>query len=234
MTIEKEFSILLIEDDIQLAFFVKTALEREGYQVNTIYNGAHGLKEALENSYSLILLDINLPETNGIVICKSVRSKSNIPIIIFTAQNKTQEKVAGLDAGANDYITKPVEVDELLARVRVHTRKTEYIGTNLKKLNNELVFLDLTVNTNTREVIRNKTAINLSPKEFDILLYFMKNPYKILSKQQVFEEVWKCSFNSDSDKRLIDEHIHKIRKKIHFPDYPKLLHTAYGIGYILK
>jgi two-component system OmpR family response regulator len=246
----KTEKILIIEDDIQLTLFIKSVLERDGYHIKVINNGTDGLKEALNNIYSLVLLDVNLPGMDGVTLCRNLRNSSQVPVIIFTAQNKIYEKVAGLDAGANDYITKPVEVPELLARVRAHLRIQGKIKLKaLQPVNGEierapsliagsinelLIFNNLKLNSETREVLRENRVIHLSPKEFEILFYFMKNPYKTLTKQQVFEEVWQCNFNNFSDKRVVDEHINKLRKKIHLSDLPKVLHTIYGVGHILK
>lgn len=230
MNSETEHNILIIEDDIQLTFFIKKALEREGYNVSSFYNGEDGLNEALKNVYSLILLDINLPVYSGMYICKKIRELSEVPIIFFTAQDRLHERVEGLDAGANDYIVKPVEVSELLARVRANLRTKS----NIISKHTKFQFNHLSMDINTRMVNIKDTEFHLSPKEFDILLHFMKNPNITLTKQQIFEGVWQNSFNNQSDKRVIDEHINNLRKKIHLDNYPKLLHTVYGIGYILK
>jgi two-component system response regulator ResD len=235
--------ILIIEDDIQLTFFTRTILEREGYCVKIFNNGTDGLHEALKSNYSLILLDLDLPGTNGITICKKIKQVSDVPIIIFTGQNTVHEKVEGLDSGACDYITKPVEAEELLARVRAQLRKP---GQNIKfssgrlaftdkvEKNLELVFYGLKLNPETREVSREDTEIHLSPKEFDILYYFMKNPFKTLTKQQVFEEVWRRDFYNPSDNKVVDEHINKLRRKLHLPEFSRILHNIYGVGHILK
>ncbi|MEK7433762.1 MAG: response regulator transcription factor [Cyanobacteriota bacterium] len=238
--------ILIIEDDIQLTFFATTILERDGYQVKTFYNGKDGLDNIFEDNYSLILLDIDLPDIDGIQICKKIREVSDIPIIFFTAKNKVHEKVKGLDAGANDYITKPVEVPELLARVRAHLRnknciKDTFSDSNREKeniINNSIeckyTFNTLVLNPINRIVSRDETNIHLSPKEFDILYYFMKNPNKLITKQQIFEKVWDAQFDNFSDKKVIDEHLNKLRKKVHLDNMPKLIHTIYGVGYILR
>jgi two-component system response regulator ArlR len=246
MQAEIQSKILVIEDDTQLSFFVRTILEREGYLVKALTNGTDGLREALNEYYSLILLDINLPGKDGISICKKVRTISDVPIIMFTAQGQIYEKVAGLDSGANDYITKPVEVAELLARVRAHLRNTKKNNLNIKDLpqnissvvkerqKSKFVFNGLILDTETREVVRDFIEIHLSPKEFEILLFFMKNPNKTLTKKQVFEEIWGSNFNNISDRRIIDEHTNNLKKKINLSGHPKLIYTIHGVGHILK
>lgn len=233
---DKNYRILVIEDDIQLTLFIKITLEREGYNVNTFYKGESGLSEALKNKYSLIILDIDLPDIDGISICKKIRENSDIPIIFFTAQNRLNEKLKAFEAGANDYIPKPVEVPELIARVKAHLRSsdTTVISMPVKECKNEYIFNDLKVDVSTRKVIRSNVDIHLSPKEYEILLFFMKNSNKILTKEQIFEEIWKMEFNNVSDKKVVDEHLNKLRNKIHLPDKPKLIHTIYGVGNILK
>lgn len=234
--------ILIIEDDIQLTFFATTILERDGYQVTTFYNGKEGLDSFIEDKYSLVILDIDLPDLDGISICKKIREISNVPIIFFTAKNRVHEKVKGLDSGANDYITKPVEVPELLARVRAHIRTKTYEKDILennetskeKYSNEEYSFNNLIINTSTREVSINNINIHLSPKEFDIIFFFIKNPNKLLTKQQIFEEVWGSKFDNFSDKKVVDEHLNKLRKKLHLDNKTKLIHTIYGVGHILR
>lgn len=240
METENIKKILIIEDDVQLTFFVTTILERDGYQVTTFYNGKDGLTHFNQDYYSLIILDIDLPDIDGISICKKIRETSDIPIIFFTAKNRVNEKVKGLDAGANDYITKPVEVPELLARVRAHLRnkKNSTLSSDTQETttntSTDYSFKDLSLATVTREVFRAETNIHLSPKEFDILLFFMKNPNKLVTKQQIFEAVWQNSFDNFSDRKVVDEHINKLRKKIHIADKEKIIHTIYGVGHILR
>lgn len=184
-------NILIVEDDVQLSLFIDTVLQKEGYQTKVTNCGQSGLDELKKNDFSLILLDLNLPDDNGINICQKIREYSDIPIIIFTSVNQLKEKVEGFDAGANDYIVKPVEIPELLARVRTQLRV-------MNQLTNEKIisFADLKVNLENREVYRNKENIKLSPREFEILEYFIINQNKSLSKEQIFNDIFRNSDKS--------------------------------------
>ena len=223
-------NILIVEDDRRLAELIKRGLEEQDYATEVAFDGFTGHKLAMNNSYDLIITDIILPKVNGIELCKEIREvKPNIPIIMLTALGSTNDKVEGFDAGADDYLVKPFDFRELHARIKALMKR------NAGKTNESAVILsvaDLKMNLYSKVVIRNKTEINLTPKEFKLLEYLMKNPNRVLSRGEIAENVWGTTF--DTGTNFIDVYINYIRKKID-KDFPvKLIHTKPGMGFILK
>jgi DNA-binding response OmpR family regulator len=226
--------ILVIEDEKQIAKILKLELEYEGYEVNVAYDGKSGLQAALDEKVDLILLDVMLPEMNGIEVLRRIRKENEIlPVILLTARNMTIDKVAGLDQGANDYITKPFEIEELLARIRSCLRQI----TNTVKTSQEddslLEISDLTVNLDTREVKRGETLITLTPKEFDLLVYLLSNKNKIVTRESILLHVWGYEYEGETN--VIDVFIRHLRKKIEegFSE-PTIIQTVRGIGYTVR
>src|SRR4051812_11763697 len=183
--------ILVVEDEKQIAKILKIELEYEGYEVVVAYDGKSGLQAALSEKLDLVLLDVMLPEMNGIEVLKRIRKENNlIPVILLTARNLTMDKVTGLDQGANDYITKPFESEELLARIRSCLRQSSNAA-NASQSNDALLGIrDLTVNLDTREVTREETSISLTPKEFDLLVYLLSNKNRIVTRESILLHVW--------------------------------------------
>ncbi len=226
--------ILVVEDEKQIAKILKIELDYEGYEVMVAYDGKSGLQAALSEKLDLILLDVMLPEINGIEVLRRIRKENNlIPVILLTARNMTIDKVAGLDQGANDYITKPFEIEELLARIRSCLRQSS-IAVNASHTDDSLLEIrDLSVNLDTREVIRGETSITLTPKEFDLLVYLLSQKNRIVTRESILLQVWGYEYEGETN--VIDVFIRHLRKKIEegFSD-PTIIHTVRGIGYTIR
>lgn len=223
--------ILMVEDDLEIARAVEAELVYEGYGVTLAHDGLTGLTIARQSDFDLILLDWMLPGISGVEICRRLRqTASHVPIIFLTAQSEVNERVTGLDAGANDYLVKPFSIEELLARVRSTLRRDQNNRQDESK--NILTFTDLKLNLLTRQVYRGDREIQLTTKEFNLLQYLMSNSNQVLSRQQILDRVWDYSF-TDSD-RLVEVHIRHLRQKLEAKQEPRLIKTVRGIGYILK
>jgi len=217
--------LLLVEDEKKVAQFIKDALERENYSVEVAYDGEEGEQRALEDNFDLIILDILLPKKDGLTLLKDLREKKiSTPVLFLTAKSSVEDRVAGLDLGADDYLPKPFAVTELLARVRSLIRR----GTSASVLR----VGDLVLNPLSRKVWRQKKEINLTSKEFTVLELFMKNKNKVLSRPVISEHVW--GYNFDTGTNLIDVYVNHLRNKIDGGFEKKLLHTVRGVGYVLK
>ncbi|MDN3020139.1 response regulator transcription factor [Paenibacillus sp. BSR1-1] len=226
--------ILVVEDEKQIAKILKLELEFEGYEVAVAYDGKAGLQAAQNDKLDLILLDVMLPEMNGIEVLRRIRKENTIlPVILLTARNMTMDKVAGLDQGANDYITKPFEIEELLARVRSCLRQNSLAAKAVQPENPLLSFKDLTVNLDTREVTRGEASITLTPKEFDLLVYLLSNKNRVVTRENILVNVWEYEYEGETN--VIDVFIRHLRKKIEegFSD-PTIIQTVRGIGYTVR
>lgn len=221
-------SILLIEDDERVASLIKRGLEEQQYVVDLTLDGMAGLSLALSKDYVVIIMDIMLPDSNGIEICQEVKKvKPDTPVIMLTALGTTDDKLEGFDAGADDYLVKPFDFRELLARIKVLTKRSI-----LSKSPVILYIADLELNTTTKIVRRNGKEISLTAKEFRLLLYMMENRGRILSRAEISEKVWDTFF--DTGTNFIDVYINYLRKKIDKDFSIKLIHTKPGMGFILK
>jgi len=219
--------ILIVEDEKNIQEYLKKGLLEAGYKVDTTDNGEDAVYLASINSYELILLDIMIPKMNGIDVVKALRKEKNGSyIILVSAKDQVQDRVEGLDAGADDYLTKPFAFTELLARVRAVLRR------NSDEKESTLVAKDLTVNLLNREVTRNGQLIELTMKEFALLEYFLRNKNLVLTRTMITEKVWNIDFLSDTN--VVDVYINHLRKKIDKEFDEKLIHTVRGVGYILK
>jgi DNA-binding response OmpR family regulator len=220
-------SILLVEDEVKLARFIELELDSEGYQITVAHDGLTGLTLARELTLDLIILDWMLPHLNGLEICRRLRSTgSNVPVILLTAKDEVSDRVAGLDAGADDYVVKPFSIEELLARVRAHLRRTQEIDSGL------LQFQDLSLNRSTREVFRGQRLVELTAKEFDLLEHLMSNPRQVITRDRILEQVWGYDFMGDSN--IIEVYIRYLRLKLEEHQEARLIHTVRGVGYVLK
>lgn len=221
--------ILVVEDQIKMANFLKRGLNEVGYAVDLAETGTAAEMLSAENEYDLIILDVMLPEQNGLDTARHLRHDGfEGPILMLTALSTTKDKVHGLDAGADDYLTKPYEFDELLARVRaLLRRKSGGAGTN-----NVLKYAELELDLIHRLAKREGKEIELTAKEFALLEYFMRNPERPLGRVSIAEHVWDIHFDSESN--VIDVYINLLRKKIDAPFAKKLIHTVVGVGYVLK
>jgi DNA-binding response OmpR family regulator len=221
--------ILLVEDEVKLARFVELELTSEGYQVTVANDGMTGLSLARESTPDLAILDWMLPGLTGVEICRRLRATgSQIPIILLTAKDEISDRVTGLDAGANDYVVKPFSIEELLARIRAHLRRTEEDKQDVDILQ----FEDLSLNRRTREIFRAKRSIELTAKEFDLLEYLMSNPRQVFTREQILEKVWGYDFVGDSN--VIEVYIRYLRLKLEESNEKRLIHTVRGVGYTLR
>ncbi|NHM33792.1 response regulator transcription factor [Neobacillus terrae] len=224
--------ILVIEDEVQIARVLKVELEYEGYQVTVEHNGKAGLETALNSQIDLILLDVMLPELNGIEVLRRLRREDKVtPVILLTARNTTFDKVAGLDHGANDYVTKPFEIEELLARIRASIRNQSKTGGHEEE-ESLLTVQDLTINMDSREVNRNGVSITLTPKEYDLLVYLIINKNKVVTRESIIVNVW--GFEYEGETNVIDVFIRHLRKKVDEGFSTQLITTVRGIGFTIK
>jgi DNA-binding response OmpR family regulator len=219
--------ILLVEDEVKLARFIELELGAEGYNVNVANDGLAGLTLARETPPDLMILDWMLPGLSGLELCRRLRSTgSKVPVIMLTAKDEVGDRVAGLDAGADDYVVKPFSIEELLARVRAHLRRTQEPDLDL------LQFEDLTLNRRTREVFRNGRSIELTAKEFDLLEYLLSHPRQVITRDRILEQVWGYDFMGDSN--IIEVYIRYLRLKLEEKDEKRLIQTVRGVGYVLR
>ena len=227
--IHRMTSILIVEDEPKVASFIKSGLEENGYSCDIAEDGICGRRMFEEGTFDLIILDINLPLKNGIELCKEIRQVNlKIPIIMLTALGTTEDKLLGFNSGADDYLLKPFEFRELLARVRSLLKRVAIIDSG----EDFLEFLDLKVNLNTYEVTRGGIKIDLTQKEYTLLVYLLKNKGRVLSRADIAENVWDINF--DTGTNIIDVYVNFLRKKIDKNFANKLIHTHTGVGYILK
>lgn len=223
----EKYKILIVEDEKQMSMFIEMELTHEGYEVDTAYDGREGLEKIENKEYDLILLDIMIPSLNGIEVCRRIRQFSNVPIIMLTAKSDISDKVLGLDVGANDYLTKPFAIEELLARIRVHTREKI-----LKNKLDEIKVKDIVMNNITHEVWRDGREIQLTKKEYDLLEMLLINKNIVLSREKLIEAVWGYDYVGDTN--LVDVFIRYLRSKIDDDFEDKLITTVRGVGYVIK
>lgn len=215
--------ILIVEDEVGIADFLKQGLEEEGYNVLIAYDGESGLALALEQKVNVILLDWMLPKMNGIDICKALRKVDNqTPILFLTAKDTVQETIEGLKAGANDYIKKPFSFDELIERIKIHFRNTVS--------NDKLVLGTITIDPSKHQVLLGNQEVNLTQREYELLVYLIKNKGTVCTRNQIIEDVWDIHFEYDTG--VIDVFMNAIRKKLNLNKEEDLIKTIRGVGYI--
>lgn len=221
--------ILVIEDEIKTADSLRQGLGENHYEVEVAYDGTTGRKAALKNQFDLIITDIVLPGINGIELCRELRAAQvETPILMLTALGTLDNKVEGFDSGADDYLPKPFEFKELLARIRALLKRNPHT----QKMAHRIGLADLELNLDTRKARRQGTEIDLTAKEFALLEYFIRNSGRVLSKNEIADRVWGIDF--DTGTNVVEVYINYLRKKID-RDFPqKLIHTAFGMGYIMK
>jgi DNA-binding response OmpR family regulator len=219
--------IILVEDEVKLARFIELELVSEGYRVSVAHDGMTGLSLARESEPDLAILDWMLPGMTGVDLCRRLRSTGiKFPVILLTARDEVGDRVTGLDAGADDYLVKPFSIEELLARIRAHLRRTQETDTDI------LQFEDLSLNRRTREVHRGQRSIELTAKEFDLLQYLMSNPRQVFTRDQILENIWGYDFMGDSN--IIEVYVRYLRLKLEQDNEKRLIHTARGVGYSLR
>lgn len=221
--------ILVIEDEQSVSSFIRKGLEEQGYEVTQAFDGSTGLRAAAQDRFDLLILDLILPGINGIEVCKKLREggETAVPILMLTALGATEDIVAGLDAGADDYLAKPFKFKELLARVRALTRRK-----SLSTATKQLQVADLEVDLDRKAVSRGDKPIKLTAKEFNLLEYLIRNKGRVVSRVDILENVWEVNF--DMGTNVIDVYVSYLRNKIDKNFSPKLIHTVVGMGYVLK
>jgi DNA-binding response OmpR family regulator len=217
--------VLVVEDEKDIARFIELELAAEGYQTEVAYDGVTGLSKFREVNPDLLILDLMLPVLDGLEVARRVRKTSNTPIIILTAKDSINDKVEGLDAGADDYLIKPFSIEELLARVRAHLRRVNPAVTG------EVRVADLVMNLDGREVFRGGRRIELSAKEFELLELLARNPGKVFSRFEIEEKVWP-EYTGGSN--VVDVYIGYLRRKLEESGERRLIHTVRGVGYVLR
>ncbi len=220
----RQFKILVVEDDAQIIRVLRLELEHEGYTVETATDGLSGLEKALKEP-DLIVLDVMLPKMDGLEIVTRVRAKSSVPIIMLTAKDRIPDRIGGLDLGADDYLTKPFSVEELLARIRARLREKH-------PKSNVLAVKDLTMDRDRHEVTRGGKALSLTAKEYALLEYLLLHRNKVHTRDELFNGVWGSDFLGDSN--LIDVYVRYLRGKIDDGFDDKLISTVRGVGYTLR
>ena len=222
--------ILLIEDEVKMAQSLKIGLVENNISVDLAYDGQEGLHKALYFDYDVIISDIILPEINGIDICKTIRAqKITTPLLLLTALGTTEDKITGLEIGADDYLVKPFEFTELLARIKALHRRSNL---HTEKVENCTKIADLELFTDSKTVFRQGISIDLTTREFDLILYLIENKNKVVSKKEIAENVWDIHF--DTGTNIIEVYVNYVRNKIDKGFDQKLIHTVHGRGYVLK
>jgi two-component system copper resistance phosphate regulon response regulator CusR len=228
--VDESMKILLVEDEPKVASFIKEGLEEENHEVTVVYDGHFGYKMATENRYDLIVLDLMIPYINGLDLCRQLRDKNiNTSILMLTALGSIDDKVTGLDAGADDYLVKPFEFKELSARVRALSKRFSSIGNSDAPI---LSIADLTLNNDSKIAKRGEKVIDLTAKEFLLLEYFLRNKGRVISRSEIAEKVWGINF--DTGTNVIDVYVNFLRKKIDKEHATKLIHTIIGMGYTMR
>jgi two-component system response regulator MprA len=221
--------ILVIEDEVQIADLLRRGLLYEGYSVEIAGDGEAGLSAARDRAPDLVLLDLMLPGIDGLTVCERLRSGSDVPILILTAKDAVRERVAGLDAGADDYMIKPFSFDELLARIRALLRRrqpTDLAGQEI------LRFADLRLNPSTHEVHRAERRIELTAREFELLSFFIQHPRQVLTRDVLYDRIWGYDFGGESN--IIEVYVRYLRAKLEDAGEPRLIQTVRGVGYALR
>ncbi len=220
-------NILIVEDDESIASMLRRGLIFEGYRRRGGAHGPEGLDRARERMPDLVILDLMLPDIDGMEVCRRLRAASDVPILMLTAKEAVPDRVAGLDAGADDYMVKPFAFEELLARVRALLRRHQVTETP-----DVLRFADLELDTGTRQARRGERVIDLTAKEYDLLHLFLRHPRQVLTRDQIFDDVWDYDFGGESN--IIEVYVRYLRTKLEAAGEPRLIHTVRGVGYALR
>ncbi|MFC4736143.1 response regulator transcription factor [Bacillus daqingensis] len=223
--------ILIVEDEEKIARVLQLELQYEGYEADTVHDGMDAWLTIQDKRYQLYILDVMLPGLSGIELLRRIRrEQKQVPILMLTARDATVDKVTGLDQGADDYVTKPFDMEELLARVRVLLRRNG-AGQDDKQ-DEKLSFQDVEINIPRREARRAGEKLELTPREYDLLVYFMENPYRVLSREQLMDRVW--GFDYAGETNVVDVYVRYLRQKLDKPFDSSYVHTVRGVGYVLK
>ncbi len=231
VSIRMSKKLLVVDDEEILLKGLKYSLEQDEYNIDTAVDGIEAYKKAINNTYDLVILDLMLPKMDGLEVCRKIREKSMVPIIILTAKGEDTSKVLGLEYGADDYLTKPFNILELKARIKAIFRRVDLkdnvVHTNILHID------DFIVNTLGRKVSLNSQEINLTAKEFDLLLLLATNPGKIYSREELLETIW--GYEYFGDVRTVDVHVRRLREKIEKnSSQPEYILTKWGVGYYFR
>lgn len=221
--------VLIIEDEKNLARFIELELQYEGFKVATSYDGREGLDLALKEDWDIILLDLMLPGLSGMEVCRRIRAAKETPIIMLTARDSVMDKVSGLDSGADDYMSKPFAIEELLARIRALFRRMEG---RKEEVNNILTFRELKVDLDARTVTRSEEQIELTKREFDLLVVFMTNINRVLTRELLLDKVWELGTYAETN--VVDVYVRYLRNKIDKPSEESYIQTVRGTGYVMR
>ncbi|MBM7663067.1 DNA-binding response OmpR family regulator [Bacillus mesophilus] len=221
--------ILIIEDEKNITRFLELELKYEGYEVDSAENGRFGLEKAISEEWDCILLDLMLPELNGVEVCRRIRAVKSTPIIMITARDSVMDRVSGLDSGADDYIAKPFAIEELLARIRSLLRR---VGTKDEVKDEVLNNRQLTLKIKARQVIKNGELIDLTKREYDLLLMFMSNQNIVLSREAILNKVW--GYETEVETNVVDVYIRYLRNKIDIGETESYIQTIRGTGYVMR
>ena len=226
--------ILVVDDEKMIVKGIRFSLLQEGWEVDEAYDGLEGLNKAKENEYDTVLLDIMLPQMNGLDVCRSIREFSNMPIIMLTAKGDDMDKIMGLEYGADDYITKPFNILEVKARMKaIMRRNVKSVAEKTKEDDSVIVSGDLRLDTENERVFVKQKEINVTAKEFDLLCLLVMNPNKVYSRDKLLEMIWGHDYPGDA--RTVDVHVRRLREKIEDnPGVPKYVQTKWGVGYFYK
>ncbi|AST07051.1 DNA-binding response regulator [Anoxybacillus flavithermus] len=222
------YRILIIEDEEGLTEFLELELRYEGYEVDVAHDGRSGLDLAIKHDYDVILLDLMLPRLNGVEVCRRLRNEKETPIIMLTARDSVMDRVMGLDSGADDYVVKPFAIEELLARIRVILRREE--KREAKPL--LLTFKDLELDIESRVLKRGKELIELTNKEFELLLTFMRNINRVLTREVLLDQVWGYDYAVETN--VVDVYVRYLRNKLNAEDKEQYIQTIRGVGYVMR
>lgn len=221
--------VLVIEDESKLARFIELELKHEGYNVVLAEDGREGVEKFYKEEPDIILLDLMLPQLNGIEVCRRIRKESDVPIIMLTAKGETMDKIVGLDSGADDYMTKPFAIEELFARIRVALRR---VANSKEDNSNILVLKDLRIDMARRTVTYKDNEVELTKREFELLAYLVKNKNIVISREQILNQVWGYDYIGETN--VVDVYVRYLRTKIDDKFDVKLIHTIRGVGYFAK
>ena len=222
--------ILVVDDEELLVKGIRFNLQNEGYEVLTGYNGLEALEQAKNRQPDLIILDVMMPEMDGLTACAKIREFSNVPIILLTAKADDMDKLIGFDHGADDYLTKPFNILELKARIRALLRRA---GSAANKSRSILTIGSITLDLDARNAYRSGALVDLTAKEFDVIEYLMRNPNRVFSREALLDTLWAYEYRSDI--RTVDVHIRRLREKLEEnPAEPKYIMTKWGVGYYFK
>ena len=218
--------ILIIEDESNISDFVKMELEYEGYEAEISEDGKEGLIKALREDYDLIVLDLMLPGISGLEVCRRLKKEKDIPVIMLSAKDSVMDKVAGLQIGADDYIAKPFAIEELIARIQVIFRRTEKVKSNIIK------FKDLSIQLESRTVMKNEEKINLTNKEYELLILLLNNKGKVVTRDNILNEVW--GYDYDAGTNVVDVYVSYLRNKLDEKNKEAYIETVGAVGYIIS